>query len=198
MMATAVAWEIVRRAAGGDAGARQNLVESTLDDLWALALRLTRRRDDADDVVQETYSRVFATLAGLQPIGRFEGYLARIATNLVLERWRRRRPTSNVAEGVMTAESIEPWQAVADREDEQRRLAAIWEAIGDLDPQPRAALILYHAQGKSCDEVAEILDVPVGTVKTWLHRARNQVRHDAEAILTDEPAVGRTQTGDVS
>jgi RNA polymerase sigma-70 factor (ECF subfamily) len=89
MMTAAVAWETVKRAAGGDSAARQSLVETTLDNLWGLAMRMTRRPDDADDIVQETYARAFATLSGLQPNGRFEGYLARIATNLMLERWRR-------------------------------------------------------------------------------------------------------------
>ena len=91
-MADTVAWQLVREAAAGDARARQSLVESTVDNLWALAMRLVRRRDEAEDIVQETFVRMFATISNLTPQGRFEGYLARIATNLVMERWRRKRP----------------------------------------------------------------------------------------------------------
>ncbi|MGB2753808.1 MAG: sigma factor, partial [Phycisphaerae bacterium] len=91
-MADAVAEELVRRAAAGDAAARRRLVEATIDDLWALAMRLVQREDNADEIVQETYARALANLADWTPRGRFEGYLARIATNLVLERWRRARP----------------------------------------------------------------------------------------------------------
>ena len=61
-MTQALAWDIVRRAAQGDANARRDLVEATIDDLWRLAMRLTRREDDADDVVQETYTRIFEVL----------------------------------------------------------------------------------------------------------------------------------------
>jgi len=187
-MADAVAWEVVKRAAAGDAEARRDLVEATLDNLWALALRLTRRRDEADDVVQETYMRMLATLPGLEPTGRFEGYLARIATNLVVERWRRRRTGTPLTGAILSPEALEPWQAVADREEEQRQLAAIWAAVGDLEPKPRAAVLLFYAQGESCEGIARVLDAPVGTVKTWLHRARHQVRQSAEGLLRTEPA----------
>ena len=197
-MADAVVWKTVKRAAAGDDGARRDLVAATVDHLWALALRLTRRRDEADDVVQETYMRVFATLPGLTPNGRFEGYLARIATNLVLERWRRRRPTADIADAVASALDPEPWQAAADKEDERRRLAAVWQAIGGLAPERRAAVLLYYAQNQPCNEFARILDVPVGTVKTWLHRSRNQVRQAAEGLLRGDPAMSRSQPEDVT
>ena len=198
-MADGVAWETVRRAADGDAAARRSLVEATVDNLWALAMRLVRRRDDADDIAQETYARLFAGIGGLKPTGRFEGYLARIATNLVLERWRRRRPTADLADYdvVAAATAMEPWQAVAKSEDERRRLAAVWEAIEDLECEQRAAFLLYYAQEEPCDEISRILDVPVGTVKTWLYRARNHVRQRAEARLGQEAAIGRTQTEEV-
>ncbi|MBM4017955.1 MAG: sigma-70 family RNA polymerase sigma factor [Planctomycetes bacterium] len=182
-MAQAVAWELVRQAAAGQADARRALVEATLDDLWALAMRLVRRQDEAETIVQETYARAFAALGGLTPAGRFEGFLARVATNLVLERWRRRRPTADVSEVDAASSDAEPWQTAADKEEHGRLLAAAWQAIQDLSPEPRAAMLLFYAQEQSCRQVAEVMDVPVGTVKTWLHRARNQVRQDAERIL---------------
>ena len=194
-MAQALAWDIVRRATRGDASARRELVQATLDDLWRLAMRLTRREDDADEVVQETYARVFGAIDRLQPTGRFEGYLARIATNLVLERWRRDRPTAQLPES-LTSAALEPWQTVADAEDDRRRLAAVWAAIQELEPQPRAAVLLFYAQNESCDAIGRILDAPSGTVKTWLHRSRNQVRERAEALLRSEPALDRAQTGE--
>ena len=194
-MAQALAWDIVRRAAGGDVNARRDLVEATLDGLWRLAMRLTRREDDADDVVQETYTRVFEALDHLEPTGRFEGYLARTATNLVLQRWRRDRPTAQVAE-TLTSAALEPWQTVADAEDDRRRLAAVWTAIQELEPQPRAAVLLFYAQNESCDAIGRILDVPSGTVKTWLHRSRNHVRQRAEMLLRSRPVLGPTQSGE--
>jgi len=196
-MADAVTWNTVREAARGSAAARRDLVDRTVDDLWALAMRLTRRKDQADDVVQETYTRALATLDGLQPTGRFEGYLARIATNVVLERWRRHRPTAAVSEG-LSDDALEPWQAVANAEDDRRRLAAVWSAVGELEPKPRAAVLLFYAHGESCEGIGRILDVPAGTVKTWLHRSRNQIRQRAEALLDGQPAAGGARTGDLT
>jgi RNA polymerase sigma-70 factor (ECF subfamily) len=195
VVADAVAEELVRRAAEGDAAARRRLVEATIDDLWALAMRMVRREDNADEIVQETYARALANLADWTPRGRFEGYLARIATNLVLERWRRERPAVPLDPHLASPAALEPWQRLADEEDDQRRLAAIWEAVQRLAPEPRAALLLYHAQGESCDSIAGILDVPVGTVKSWLHRARNEVRRGAESLLRGRAAVSQTQIG---
>lgn len=197
-MADGVAWETVKRAAGGDATAKRQLVEATLDGVWALAMRLTRRRDVADDVAQETYARVLANLGGLEPNGRFEGYLARTATNLVLERWRRERPTVAAVDTLASPEADEPWRAVAEQEDEQRRLAAIWAAVGQLEPRMRAAMLLYYAQEESYDEIGRILNVPIGTLKTWLYRARAEVRRGAEALLRGQPALGHSDPGDVS
>ncbi|MEA3367763.1 MAG: sigma-70 family RNA polymerase sigma factor [Planctomycetota bacterium] len=196
-MAEALAWDTVRLAARGDSAARRDLVERTLDDVWRLAMRLTRRSQEAETIVQETYARAFATLDGLQPNGRFEGYLARIATNLVLERWRRQRPTGPVPTG-LTDGATEPWQQVADEEDDRRRLSAVWQAVGELDPKPRAAVLLFYAQGESCEAIGRILDAPAGTVKTWLHRSRNQIRRRADTLLAEQPAPGGTQTGDLT
>ena len=193
-MADAVAWQLVREAAAGDARARQSLVESTADDLWALAMRLVRRRDEAEDIVQETFVRMFATISNLTPHGRFEGYLARIATNLVVERWRRKRPPSEISESHPSPDAVEPWQAAADKEDRRRLLQAAWQAIEGLAPDPRAAVLLFYTQNQSCDEISGILDVPVGTVKTWLYRSRNQIRQEAERRLRSDPAASRPHT----
>ena len=118
-----------------------------------------------------------------------------IATNLVLERWRHDRPTREVTE-FLTSETLEPWQTVADAEDDQRRLAAVWTAVQELAPQPRAAVLLFYAQNESCDAIGGILGVPSGTVKTWLHRSRNQMRERAQALLRSEAALDRAQTGE--
>ncbi len=193
-MAEDVAWKTVRQAARGDPDALRELVETTLDDVWALAMRMTRRADVADEITQETYARALPNLGKLTIAGRFEGYLARIATNVVLERWRRQRPTVAVTEATLPPSHEEPWHRVAEDEDERRRLDALWQAAARLEPNPRAALMLFYAQGASIQDIARILDAPDGTVKTWLHRARNDVRRMAEALL-DGPANPQPQPG---
>jgi len=196
-MTEALPWDTVRLAARGDPAARRDLVEQTIDEVWRLAMRLTRRSDEADMVTQETYARALAALDGLKPNGRFEGYLARIATNLVLERWRKKRPTGPVP-AHLADEQAEPWQQVARDEDDRRRLSALWQAVGELDPKPRAAVLLFYAQGESCEAIGRILDAPAGTVKTWLHRSRNQIRRRAESLLAEQPAGGVARSGDLT
>jgi RNA polymerase sigma-70 factor, ECF subfamily len=197
-MADALGWEKVRQAANGDAVARRDLVNTTIGGLWSLAMRLTRSPNDADDVVQETYARILPVLHTLQPTGQFEAYLARTAANLVIERWRRRRAEVEISEALASPGALEPWQTVADKEDDQRRLAAVWASIQKLEPAPRAAVLLFYAHGESCKGISEILQVPVGTVQTWLHRARIDVRQKAEILLRKQSAAGRPNSEDAS
>jgi RNA polymerase sigma-70 factor, ECF subfamily len=193
-----VAWDQVKRAADGSPEARRDLVDATIGNLWSLALRLTRRRDDADDIVQETYARVLAILPKLEPTGPFEAYLARTAANLVVERWRRKRPAAPLTDALAAPGALEPWQTVAATEDHRRQLAAAWAAIQKLDPEPRAAVVLFYAHGESCEGIARILNVPIGTVKTWLHRSRNSVRESAAVLLRQPPPLNSTLQGEVS
>ena len=75
---------------------------------------------------------------------------------------------------------------------------AVWSAIGELEPKPRAAVLLFYAHGESCEGIGRILGVPAGTVKTWLHRSRHQIRHRADALLAGQPAAGGARSGDLT
>lgn len=156
------------------------LVKRYLDRVYTLSLRLTGNPADASDLAQD------AMLRGIQGLPGFRGeadpgtWLFRITVNLwknrvssAGERFRRRVGSLeglSPEEGAVDAPSDEP---PPDRGLERsEELAALEEALGRLEPEDRAALVLRELEERSYEEIAEILGVPLGTVKSRIHRAR--------------------------
>ena len=145
--------------------------------LYTVAYRLTGNREDAEDLVQEVLLRVRRGLETYQP-GSMEGWLSRIATNAFLDdvRRRRRRPEDLLPE---EPDWVLPPSAGADE-----ALAAevlpddVQEALRDLPEDFRAAVVLCDVVGLSYQEVGASLDIPVGTVRSRLHRARIELREE--------------------
>jgi RNA polymerase sigma factor (sigma-70 family) len=145
--------------------------------VYRLAYRLTGKRDDAEDLTQEVFVRVFRSLSSYTP-GTFEGWLHRITTNLFLDGARRRQrvrvdPLSDEAsERLAGAESATPeraWEFSHLDHDVQRALDA-------LAPEYRAAVVLCDIEGLSYEEIAATLGVKLGTVRSRIHRGRAQLR----------------------
>ena len=143
--------------------------------LYSAAYRLTGNADDAQDLVQEVLLRVRRGLRTYKP-GSMEGWLSRITTNVFLDEVRRRgrRPAESPADDV---EDTAPPAAAADEalaaasldEDVQR-------ALSRLPEEYRLAVLLCDVMGMSYAEIAEILDVPSGTVRSRIHRGRALLR----------------------
>jgi RNA polymerase sigma-70 factor (ECF subfamily) len=148
--------------------------------IYTVAYRLTGNEADADDLVQEVLLRVRRGLHTYRP-GSMEGWLSRITTNAFLDEVRRRRrrpvdPLPDDADRVVPgAPSVdEAFEASALPEDIQRALTA-------LPPEFRAAVVLSDVVGLSYAEIAESLDVPVGTVRSRIHRGRGMLRKELVA-----------------
>jgi RNA polymerase sigma factor (sigma-70 family) len=158
-------WEEVARRYGGF--------------VYTVAYRLTGNTDDAQDLVQDVMLRVRRGLATYRP-GTMEGWLSRITTNAFLDevRRRRRRPVESVDEredhGVLVPGADDAMERARLGEDVQA-------AIRALPPEHRAVLVLSDVVGLGYAEIAEALDVPLGTVRSRLHRARARVRASLEA-----------------
>lgn len=143
--------------------------------LYTVAYRLTGNDADAQDLVQEVLLRVRRGLETYRP-GSLEGWLSRITTNAFLDevRRRRRRPTVPLPE--------EPDRVLAGAEDAEAALAAttlsddIQDAIRALPDDFRAAVVLCDVVGLSYDEIAQQLGIPVGTVRSRIHRGRATLR----------------------
>jgi len=143
--------------------------------VYRLAYRLSGNQQDAEDLTQETFIRVFRSLANFQP-GTFEGWMHRITTNLFLDMARRRQRIrfdhlADEAERLPTNE-VGPEGAF----DASHMDADIQAALDDLPPDFRAAVVLCDIEGLSYEEIASTLGIKLGTVRSRIHRGRVQLR----------------------
>jgi len=168
------------------------IVERHSDRVYRLAYRLTGNRPDAEDLTQEVFVRVFRSLHSYQP-GTFEGWLHRITTNVFLDKMRRKQrirfdALSDERADRLRSELPTPDTAYADQtfDDDIER------ALSTLPPEFRAAVVLCDVEGLSYEEIAEILDAKLGTVRSRIHRGRAMLR---TALAHRAPVDGRTRFG---
>ena len=164
------------------------IVEDHSDRVYRLAYRLTGDRHDAEDLTQEVFVRVFRSLDSYSP-GTFEGWLHRITTNLFLDQARRRQrirfdALSDERAARLTSSSPAPEAAYAD----QRFDDDVERALATLPPDFRAAVVLCDVEGLSYEEIAQILDAKLGTVRSRIHRGRAMLR---TALAHRAPGNGR-------
>lgn len=160
---------LVRHCLRGDADAMERLVGQFQADVFGLCIRLLHHRHDAEDVVQEVFLRVFRSLRRWDADRPLKPWIMGIAVNRC-RTWlaqRSRRP--ELADYLHETPSREP---VDDSVELAREISAAVRALR-LDYQ--SVFALYHDQGLPYEDIAAALDKPVGTVKTWLHRARLEV-----------------------
>lgn len=144
--------------------------------LYTVAFRLTGNDADAQDLVQEVLLRVRRGLETYRPMGSLEGWLSRITTNAFLDevRRRRRRPTVALPDDAD--------RVLAGADDAEMALAAttlpddVQDALRDLPDDFRAAVVLCDVVGLTYEEIAAQLGVPVGTVRSRIHRGRSLLR----------------------
>jgi RNA polymerase sigma-70 factor (ECF subfamily) len=161
--------------ASGEAPTWEEVARSHGRFLYTVAYRLTGNHEDAQDLVQEVMLRVQRGLATYRP-GSMEGWLSRIATNAFLDdvRRRRRRPVEALPD--------DPDRTVPAARGADEALAAsslpddVQAALAGLPPDYRAAVVLCDVVGLPYHEIAEMLDVPVGTVRSRIHRGRALLR----------------------
>ena len=170
------------------------IVERHSDRVYRLAYRLTGNRHDAEDLTQEVFVRVFRSLHTYTP-GTFEGWLHRITTNLFLDQARRRaRIRFDHLAHDPGSETVHAGQGVEGSSD--RVLldglfeADVEQALASLPPDFRAAVVLCDVEGLSYEEIAEIMDAKLGTVRSRIHRGRTMLR---KALAHREPAAGRSR-----
>jgi RNA polymerase sigma factor (sigma-70 family) len=144
--------------------------------VYRLAYRLTGNRHDAEDLTQEVFVRVFRSLPSYTP-GTFEGWLHRITTNLFLDMARRKQRIrfeglADDAVGLLRDGEPTPAQAF----DARHLDTDVQAALEALAPEYRAAVVLCDIEGLSYEEIAAVLQVKLGTVRSRIHRGRAQLR----------------------
>ena len=151
--------------------------------LYSAAMRMTRKPADAEDLVQETYLRAYRGFGGFQEGTNLKAWLYRILTNTFINRYRaqQRRPDETELDDIedfylfRRLGGLEGARASRSAEDELLDLFSeteVKEAVESLPEQFRIAVLLADVEGFSYKEIAEILDVPIGTVMSRLHRGR--------------------------
>lgn len=162
---------LILRSRAGDLEAYDDLVGIYQDRVYQIAYRLTGNREDAWDAAQEALIRAYQGLRSFRGDAGFGTWLYRITVNAALDVVRRRPPRAHDLDPMGIAADDPALEAA--RRDVQRR---IHQAIAALPPGQRAAVVLRDVQGLSYEEIARIQQVPVGTVRSRLARARETLR----------------------
>ena len=185
--ATLTDQQVVLFARGGREAAYRELIRRYERPVFALLFRMVRDRELAEDLSQETFVKALNAIDSYRPEFKFSSWIFKIANNAAIDHLRRRELDTLSLDGSPHAETPEAMQATAlqigVRQEspleavEARELGgAIEEAIGQLRPEYRSCILLRHVEGRAYEEIAEILNLPLGTVKTYIHRARNELR----------------------
>jgi len=178
--------EWARAAAGGDKAAFGRLVEKHKQSVFGLCCRLLGANEEARDAAQEAFVRAYTGIDRFDPQQPFAAWVLRIARNHCIDLLRRRRPTLTLAaegrsdDGPETGVAPElpdhfaqSGEQAVQEEEAQRDLD---RAVSQLAPRYREVIALFHVQHRSYAEIADTLGVPMGTVMTWLHRARKELK----------------------
>ena len=162
---------VVRRCLDGDQSAMLELVAHYQGQVFGLCYRMLCQRQDAEDATQETFLRVLRNLDRWDSERDFEPWLLAIAGNrcrTALAK-RKRAPRSEVLAEDRVEDPSAETQAAEQLAEELRM------GLGHLRTEYREAFVLYHDHERSYLEIAEIMSCPVGTIKTWVHRARKEL-----------------------
>ncbi len=170
---------LVTRTLAGDGDAFRGLVERYQRGVFGIVLQLVRERAPAEDLSQEAFLKAYRALDSFDRGRRFSSWLFKIAHNTAIDHLRRREPEAlplenPEPEGMDLLDTLAaPAHQTPEARARRRRLAAaLEEAMGRLKPDYRLVMELRFRQGLSYEEIAEVTGLPLGTVKTHLHRAR--------------------------
>ena len=179
--------EIVLLARAGRETAYRELIRRYERPIFALIFRMVRDRELAEDLSQETFIKALNAIESYRPEFKFSSWIFKIANNAAIDHLRRRELDTLSLDGSPHAETPEAMQATAlqigarqesplDTVEAKELGGTIEVAIARLRPEYRSCILLRHVEGRAYEEIAEILDLPLGTVKTYIHRARNELR----------------------
>ena len=144
--------------------------------VYRLSYRLTGNAHDAEDLTQDVFIRVFRSLHRFQP-GTFEGWLHRITTNLFLDGARRRQKIRFDGLGEGAEERLRSaWPTPSEQLADADLDHDVATALAALSPEFRAAVVLCDIEGLSYEEISDVLDIKIGTVRSRIHRGRAQLR----------------------
>jgi RNA polymerase sigma-70 factor (ECF subfamily) len=181
---------LIERCKRGDLAAFNDLVRKYEKQVYNFSYRLTGNYDDANDVAQDAFLRVFNAIGTFRGDSSFSTWLFRITTNVFLDERKKAKahPQTSLDEYLELGESSvarqieDPSPTPEAVLEESERTQLLQEAVNGLPEYQRAMVTLYHSQQKSYEEIAEIMDLPIGTVKSRLNRARLALKEKLSGI----------------
>lgn len=184
MKAVAADDQLIEAALKGDSAAFGCLVRKYQDRLYNTMLHVVGSPDDARDVVQDAFVKAFLKLETFRRSSAFYTWLYRIAFNTAMSGVRRRRPIRSLDQRREAGqEPLDASAAPSERLEREELAEQVRAALDTLSDEHRLVVVLRDVDGRGYDEIAEILEVPVGTVRSRLHRARMQLREQLKAML---------------
>lgn len=182
---------LIRQSQEGDRSAFDTLIHKYEARAYQYAFRLTRNSDEAADIVADAFVRVHNALSNFRGQSAFGTWLYRILTNCYLDQRKRERNRQHLSiesslqleDGEVERQFEDPTAGPGERAERSARESAIQAALADMPEYQQAMLVMYHAEALSYEEIAEALDLPLGTVKSRLNRARIALR---EVLMKDQ------------
>ena len=188
--------QLVNRARAGDRSAMRELVELHKDRLFGFIWRMVRQYHDAEEICQDAFLKAFASLDSFSSDYRFSTWLFTIGYRVCLNHLRRKRAlTGELDFTALPSQAGEAPTVSLESQDAARLKRMLWSAVDKLSPPQRATLLLFYRHEFSCYEIARVLELPVATVKSHLHRARNRLRDLLETVTEEDLANFRNRTG---
>lgn len=181
---------LVARCKRGERGAFDDLIRRYEKKVYNFAFRLSGNYDEANDVASETFVRVYNALHNFRGDSSFITWLFRITTNVYLDERKRKRarPYESLDEMIELDETTvvrqieDPTPTPAESVEKQESSDILQQAINSLPDYQRMMIVLYHTENRSYEEIAEVLELPIGTVKSRLNRARLSLREKLEPL----------------
>jgi RNA polymerase sigma-70 factor (ECF subfamily) len=185
--------EIVVFARQGREAAYRELIGRYQRPVFSLIYRLVRDREKSEDLTQDTFIKVLNALDRYDPSYKFSSWIFKIAHNTSLDHLRKKEPETLSLDGSPHAETASEIEAstisAVSTEESPEAFAAnrelgstLDQAIAKLRPEYRTAIVLCHVEGWPYEDIAESMGVPLGTVKTYIHRARNELKKHLEHL----------------
>jgi RNA polymerase sigma-70 factor (ECF subfamily) len=185
--------DVVLLAQQGRESAFRELVRRYERPVFSLVYRMVRDRETAEDLAQDTFIKVLNHIDKYSPEFKLSSWLFKIANNVAIDYLRKRRLATvsmNGSPHARTASEVEATsfdvsvrQESALEELESRELgSSIERAIAKLRPEYRSCIMLRHVEDRSYEEIAATLNLPLGTVKTYIHRARHELRRELQDL----------------
>jgi RNA polymerase sigma-70 factor, ECF subfamily len=182
---------LARRAAAGQAAAWEELLGLYAQKIYNLALQFTGSPTDAEDLTQEIFLRLYQSLRLYRGDVPLAAWALRLSRNLCIDNWRRVRRERRFA---VVSEEILQWMPAADNPQAEaqarEQLRAVHESLAEMTEDLAEVVVLRDLQGWSQEEASAYLEVPVGTVKSRLHRARLELARRVTARLDAFPVPG--------